>query len=350
MGVDFIRSTTTHEVSFQVDLDKEDLKYGQDGTLNYQLDTDGISLDNGLCFPMEIFVQDNPNRTKFGFRIYGAIDVKINEISSGEGVHRCDGVIISFLNGKHLHLKENDFLIENREDHDSVKCNMNSKIDSHRAENANDDGSWSITAINGMIEIVFTPELLHSLRHKIMYKFSTLLECVNEQEGPEDAEIHCKNEVIKFHKTMLMKISDVFENMLTNPNFKESHNGIVVIENDEISSTSPETIKTFKDILYHKIVDDDDLNVDLILFADRYNIKPIVKICSEVLSQSLEKENVLKIVDAAYKINDDELLKKAMKYVKQNMKKFEKDSDWKEFAQSNPECNSKMFQLMMFES
>ena len=200
-----------------------------------------------------------------------------------------------------------------------------------------------------MIRIVFTPELLHSLRHKIMYKFSRLLECVNEQEGPEDAEIHCKNEVIKFHKTILMKISDVFENMLTNPNFKESHNGIVVIENDEISSTSPETIKTFKDILYHKIVDDDDLNVDLILFADRYNIKPIVKICSEVLSQSLEKENVLKIVDAAYKINDDELLKKAMKYVKQNMKKFEKDSDWKKFAQSNPERNSKMFQLMMFE-
>ena len=186
MGVDFIRSTTTHEVSFQVDLDKEDLKYGQDGTLNYQLNTDGITLANGLCFPMEIFVQDNPNRTKFGFRIYGAIDVKINEISSGEGVHRCGGVIISFLNGKHLHLKENDFLIENREDHDSVKCNMSSKIESHRAENANDDGSWSITAINGMIEIVFTPELLHSLRHKIMYKFSTLLECVNEQEGPED--------------------------------------------------------------------------------------------------------------------------------------------------------------------
>ena len=58
----------------------------------------------------------------------------------------------------------------------------------------------------------------------------------------------------------------------------------------------------------------------------------------------------MKIVDAAYKINHDELLKKAMKYVKQNMKKFEKDSDWKEFAQSNPECNSKMFQLMMFES
>ena len=115
MGVDFIHSTTTHEVSFQVDLDKEDLKYGQDGTLNYQLDTDGISLDNGLCFPMEIFVQDNPNRTKFGFRIYGAIDVKINEISSGEGV------IISFLNGKHLHLKENDFDVESRKDYDSVK-------------------------------------------------------------------------------------------------------------------------------------------------------------------------------------------------------------------------------------
>ena len=69
-----------------------------------------------------------------------------------------------------------------------------------------------------------------------------------------------------------------FENMLTNPNFKESQNGIILIENDEISSTYPKTIKTFKDILYQKIVDNDDLDVDLMLFADRYNITPIVKI------------------------------------------------------------------------
>ena len=57
----------------------------------------------------------------------------------------------------------------------------------------------------------------------------------------------------------------------------------------------------------------------------------------------------MKIVDAAYKINDDELLKKAMKYVKQNMKKFEKDFDLKEFTDSNPKRTTKMFQMMMFE-
>ena len=150
---------------------------------------------------------------------------------------------------------------------------------------------------------------------------------------------------------MLMKVSDVFENMLTNPNFKESQNGIILIENDEISSTSPKTIKTFKDILYQKIVDNDDLDVDLMLFADRYNIKPIIKICSEELGEiKLEKENLLKIVDAAYKINDDELLKKAMAFVKLNMKKFENDAEWKEFTETNPERNSKMFRLMMFKS
>ena len=148
-----------------------------------------------------------------------------------------------------------------------------------------------------------------------------------------------------------MKFSDVFENMLTNPNFKESQNGIIVIENDEISSTSPETIETFKNILYQKIVNYDDLDVDLMLFADRYNIKSLVKICSEELGEiKLEKENLLKIVDAAYKINDDELLKKAMTFVKSNMKKFENDAEWKEFTESNPERNSKMFQLMMFKS
>ena len=55
---------------------------------------------------------------------------------------------------------ENDFDVESWKDYDSVKCDMNSKIDSN-PENANEDDSWDITAINGMIRIVFTQELLH---------------------------------------------------------------------------------------------------------------------------------------------------------------------------------------------
>ena len=43
--------------------------------------------------------------------------------------------------GSKCSIVENDFDVESRKDYDSVKCNMNSKIDSHRAENANDDGS-----------------------------------------------------------------------------------------------------------------------------------------------------------------------------------------------------------------
>ena len=268
MGVDFIYSTTStkHEVCFKVDLGKEDLKYGQEDTLYYQLKTEGISLDNGSSFPLDIFVQDNPNRTKFAIRLYGVFDVKINEFSPGDA-----GMMISFSNGKKLQIKEKDFDNKSRNDYGGVECDINSRINSHRAENAND--FWGITAINGMIRIAFRPKFLHDLRHKITYKFSTLLECDKVQKGPEDAEIHCNNEVIKFHKSMLMKVSDVFENMLTNPNFKENQNGIIVIENDEISSTSPKTIKTFKDILYQKIVDNDDLDVDLMLFADSLTLQ-----------------------------------------------------------------------------
>ena len=341
MGVHFIRSTSKHEVVFKVDLDEEDLKYGdwsqEQVGLNYELKTEGISLINGSCYPLHFIVKDNLiDGNLFGFKIFGVTDVKVTGC----------GMTISHLNGNEYRPKENDFyVVDDIEDHLFVK---NVSIGYNENFDDGEDG-WCIKAINGIIAIEFEPKFLHTLRHKIMYKFSTLLEIQNEKEGPEDAEIHCKNEIIPFHKTMLMKVSDVFENMLTNPNFKESQNGIIVIENDEISATSPKTIRTFKDILYQEIVNIDDLDVDLMLFADRYNIKPIVKICSEELCKSIKEENLLKIVDAAYKINDDELLKKAMAFVKSNMKKFENDVEWKKFTESNPKRNSKMFRLMMFK-
>ena len=346
MGVHFIRSNTKHEIVFKVVLDKEDLKYGDDVQeqegLYYELKTEGISLINGSCYPLHIKVIDNPDCSLFGFKIYGVTDVKVTGC----------GMTISFFNGNEYRPNENEFyVVDDNEDHHFVKNDIDHSR-CHYDENSYDDDrgdSWGIKAINGIIAIEFEPKFLHTLRHKITYKFSALLEIQNEQDGPEDAEIHCKNEIIPFHKAMLMKVSDVFENMLSNPNFKESQNGIIVIENDEISATSPKTIRTFKEILYQEIVNNDDLDVDLMLFADRYNIKPIVKICSEELYKSIKGENLLKIVDAAYKINDDELLKKAMAFVKSNMKKFENDVEWKKFTESNPKRNSKMFRLMMFK-
>ena len=58
----------------------------------------------------------------------------------------------------------------------------------------------------------------------------------------------------------------------------------------------------------------------------------------------------MEIVDAAYKINDDELLKKAVDFVRLNYESFEDIEQWEDFLKSNPECVVKMMKFMMFKS
>ena len=57
----------------------------------------------------------------------------------------------------------------------------------------------------------------------------------------------------------------------------------------------------------------------------------------------------MEIVDAAYKINDDNLLKKAMEFVGLNYGSFDEIEEWKDFIKSNPKCVAKMMEFIMFK-
>ena len=108
MAVDLLYCNTEHEVNLSVKLDKEDLNYGGDqGGLYYKSKTDGISLDNGSCYPLDILIQDNLNCSQFGLKIYGVKNVKVQKPKAVA----CDsanaiGIWISFLNGKRILLNE----------------------------------------------------------------------------------------------------------------------------------------------------------------------------------------------------------------------------------------------------
>ena len=75
----------------------------------------------------------------------------------------------------------------------------------------------------------------------------------------------------------------------------------------------------------------------------------MVGLCSQHLKKSITKDNLMEIVDAAYKINDDDLLKKAMHFVKLNYVSVEDIEQWEDFIQSNPECVAKMMKFLMFK-
>ena len=202
--------------------------------------------------------------------------------------------------------------------------------------------SFHIKSIKGKVTLKFIPETGMILKERLVKNFSKLMEPIPSMEKSDEFELHCQNEVVIFHKPLLKKISDAFKNMLDNSNFKETQNGIMTIK-----ETLPETIKAFKRIFYDKIIEEKDLNVDLMLFANQYDIKPLVDLCTDHLGKSFTKDNVIEIVDAAFKTDDEELLKKAIHFIQLNVEDFQKDITWKDYMKSNPDCSAKiMFMLM----
>merc|ERR1712062_275007 len=225
-------------------------------------------------------------------------------------------------------------------------CNMDSWLNckTHIGMNKN----FRIHAITGIMTLTFEVDDCVSLKDELVYRFGELVLEPQQNTGPEkpeDIKIECQGEKIEVHKFLLSKVSDVFQRMVENPNFIESHQGIIAIK-----EISPDTIKTFKKLLYENQIEKTDLDAELLIFCDRYNIKPMAEFCSEFLQESVTKENLMEIVDAAYKVNDDELLKKAVDFVRLNYGSFEDIEQWEEYIKSNPGCVAKMMKFMMFKS
>ena len=83
----------------------------------------------------------------------------------------------------------------------------------------------------------------------------------------------------------------------------------------EIEDASKETVETLKFILYKDfMVSLDDINSKLLLFADKYKIKPLYDVCAWKLGIYLNKENILDIASAAAFLDDEHLLNKIAEY------------------------------------
>ena len=179
------------------------------------------------------------------------------------------------------------------------------------------------------------------LKELFIREFSVL---TPNSELSEDFELKSNDKKVTFDKELLCQVSDVFKRMIENPMTSESQEGCI-----NLNGISIQTIESFKKILTKNTIDCKDLNVEMLVFADRYNIQPLVKFCQNHLKNSVTKENFMDIVKAADVINDKDLMQAAAKFASLNIGKFDKDPEIKNFIKTNPECFANIWELMMFK-
>ena len=110
----------------------------------------------------------------------------------------------------------------------------------------------------------------------------------------------------------------------------------ITITNDV---TTVQTMETFQKILVQKSVEPQEITVDLMKFANFYDIQGLVKFCGERLGSKINKKNALEIALAADLVNGEGLLKKAAQFLMLNPGNYKKN-----FLKNNPGCCVKLFQ------
>ena len=70
--------------------------------------------------------------------------------------------------------------------------------------------------------------------------------------------------------------------------------------------------------------------VDLLMFANKYCIKSLVKVIANYLANNINMENVYPVIRAAYFMDNDDLLKEASKFIGKNQGQFQDNEEWQQ--------------------
>ena len=166
----------------------------------------------------------------------------------------------------------------------------------------------------------------------------------DKSKSSETVKLICGDVTQVFNKTILCSVSNVFNAMFSNPNNMECKNGAVYLE-----EVDPITIQGFSRLLTSHQVQDKDLNVSMLLFADRYNIQPIFQLCLDHLKKNLTLENFPEVAKASDLITNTDLLQAAAEFASKNLGKFDDNPEVKNFIRANPQCFAKVFENMIFK-
>ncbi|EOA21247.1 hypothetical protein CARUB_v10001597mg [Capsella rubella] len=136
---------------------------------------------------------------------------------------------------------------------------------------------------------------------------------------------------IPAHKSVLVSRSPVFRAMLENE-MEESRSGTI-----KISDVAYDTLRTFVYYLYTaEACLDEQMACDLLVMAEKYQVKHLKSYCERFLVTKLSWDNSLMTYAFAHQHNAKHVLDAALSQITENMEKLTKREEYMELVEKDP--------------
>ena len=99
----------------------------------------------------------------------------------------------------------------------------------------------------------------------------------------------------------------------------------------------------YTDELKHK-----DISVDLLVAADRYDVKDLVNLCVKHIESIIDTKNAMEIAFTAYMVEHEHLLQKASQFLINNAGAIKKPERWDQIKTTHPQIAIKVMDLIVF--
>jgi hypothetical protein len=149
-----------------------------------------------------------------------------------------------------------------------------------------------------------------------------------------DVKIICEEKTFKCHKSLLASKSDVFKAMFDTNQCTEKITGTVLV--DDINA---KTMNTLLKYMYRtKITDEEAMDLNLIVAADKYNIVDLVLKCEKIVLLTMSMKNIMDILAVTKLLPTPYLFEKARTFFSEQMGlgKTEKGQKWLKLRTQNP--------------
>ena len=164
----------------------------------------------------------------------------------------------------------------------------------------------------------------------------SLVESLYVDKDFSDVRIICGDgKVFLCHKSVLGCQSEVFKTIFKNKSLMEKQSeGVMKIQENDVNSDIMEQVLYY--FYFQKVKNNKMINADLMIAADKFNVKGLLDFCTKFLESNLTVENALDVLIKAELVNQPTLFDAASKFVRKNLGKMNKTSAWEEMAEKNP--------------